>query len=31
MAEPSPDGQAEVAEGDGLVVLDEKGLAGCGP
>lgn len=25
-----PDGQAEVAEGDGFVILDEKGLAGGG-
>lgn len=28
--EMGPDGQAEVAEGDGFVVLDEKGLAGGG-
>lgn len=31
MAELGPDGQAEVAEGNGLVVLDEKGLASGGP
>lgn len=30
MAELGPDGQAEIAKGDGLVVLDEKGLAGRG-
>lgn len=28
MTEVRPDGQAEIAERDGLVVLDEEGLAG---
>ena len=31
MAELGPDSQAEVAKGNGLVVLDEEGLAGGGP